>query len=243
MEAQVAILTNGSRPQSWWLTMVDLFDEVIISYHHERAEPEHLLAVLRIATERTRVQLNVVIDPAAFDQTMTLAAAAEAQTSATVNRKVMFLDGWKRPADYTNDQRRRLADALARERTTTGTVLKGRLLLGRDAGGPRIVSPLQLIEEGLNRWEGWTCEIGQTTLLVRFDEVWRAACRVGGPVGTIYDRNLGLPAGAVRCTAASCTCIAGDQSRQVTSGSRRHQPCPVRTLTRNARRRSHVPGP
>lgn len=89
------------------------------------------------------------------------------------------------------------------------TVLKGSLVLGRIDGTSRVVSPLQLINEGLNHWKGWDCEIGQTTLFVRFDQAWRAACRVGGPVGSIYDRDLQLPTDTVRCTSHSCTCIAG----------------------------------
>lgn len=207
--ADVAILTNGSRPPSWWRDTLGLFDEVIISYHHEQADREHLLTVARILAGHSLVQMNIVIDPAAFDLTMAFAAQVENETNATVNRKIMFLDGWKRPAPYSATQHQRLADALATERTDPRTVLKGSLIVGYDDGHSRVVSPLKLIGEDLNHWNGWHCAIGETTLFVRFDEVWRAACREGGRIGSIYDEDLRLPAHGIHCTATSCNCIAG----------------------------------
>ncbi len=207
--AQVAVLTNGSRPLAWWDEHVRLFDEVIISYHHERADRDHLVAVARRLAPHSLVQLNIVVDPAAFDETMAFAARAERETAAVVNRKIMFLDGWKRPAPYTDDQHRRLAEALAAERTPVGTVLKGSLAVHFNDGQTRVMSALKIIDEDLNHWEGWACSVGESTLFIRFDEIWRAACRVGGPLGSIYDDEPRLPTQGIRCAATACNCIAG----------------------------------
>jgi hypothetical protein len=51
--------------------------------------------------------------------------------------------------------------------------------------------------------------VGLESLFVRFDEVWRASCRQGNRVGSIFDTDLELPAAGVRCRAQSCNCIAG----------------------------------
>lgn len=225
LQADVAILTNGSRPLPWWREHHGLFDEVVISYHHERADDAHVLAVARLLAQHSRVQINVVIDPAVFDRTMAFAVRAEAETGATVNRKIMFLDGWKRPATYSQDQQHRLDTALAVEDDSAradslGTVLKGNLVLEYHDGHRRTVTALQLINEDLNHWPDWDCAIGTQTLLVRFDEVWRAACRVGGLVGSIYDEEISLPTQAVSCTARSCNCIAGIKAVKARAANR-----------------------
>jgi organic radical activating enzyme len=212
--AAVALLTNGSRPVGWWLENAGLFDEVIVSYHHERADDEHLLEVVRLLAQASRVQVNVVIDPSAFDLTMRFSELVETRTNAVLNRKVMFRDSWKRVAEYSPAQRERLAAALGREsaqasRGEAGSVLKSDLLATYQDGETRTVTALQLISEDLNHWEGWDCAVGEETLFIRFDEVWRSVCRVGNRIGTIYDEDLALPRGNIKCTAASCNCIAG----------------------------------
>jgi organic radical activating enzyme len=213
LDADVAILTNGSRPLSWWRANGGYLDEVIISYHHESADDNHLIAVAEMLAPRSRVQFNVVINPVCFDRTMAFAARAEAQTQARVNRKILFQDGWKRPVTYPDGQRHRLDAALAGE-DGRASVLKGNLVFEYENGARRTVTALQLINNDLNHWPDWECAIGAQTLFVRFDEVWRAACRVGGPIGNIYDPDITLPVSGVRCTALSCNCIAGIKARK-----------------------------
>ena len=48
--------------------------------------------------------------------------------------------------------------------------------------------------------------------------MWRAVCRVGGPIGTIYDARLTLPHDTIRCTSAACNCIAGIKAAKRSPG-------------------------
>jgi hypothetical protein len=165
-------------------------------------------------SEECRIQINVVVDPRAFDRTMSFAARAETETQAVVNRKIMFEDGWKRRTQYGPDQQSRLDAALESQKARTAghsrrTVLKGDLRMEFDDGAQRDITAFQIVNEGLNQWTGWSCAIGENTLFVRFDEVWRGVCRVGGRVGSIYDDELDLPTGSVHCTLKSCNCMAG----------------------------------
>ncbi|WP_218568325.1 hypothetical protein [Nocardia otitidiscaviarum] len=76
-------------------------------------------------------------------------------------------------------------------------------------GSVSVLTPAQIIDADANHWPGWTCRVGTETLWIRFDEIYRASCRQGGPLGSIFDSHPNLPVDSVTCTAASCNCIAG----------------------------------
>lgn len=214
----IAVLSNGSRPVEWWRARAGTVDEVMLSYHHERADDDHLLAVASALTPSASVQFNVVIDPANFDRTVAFGIRAMAESAAAVNFKIMFEDGWRRPTTYDPGQQTVLTDAIARATEHNvkqrPTVLKGDMVLSGGGQLARRLSALQIIDNGLNSWQGWACDVGLTTLFIRFDEIWRASCRVGGVLGSIYDQELRLPREPVVCSRPSCNCIAGIKSHK-----------------------------
>ncbi|MFD4356756.1 radical SAM protein [Nocardia sp. NPDC058518] len=222
----VAILSNGTRPLAWWNTHAPTFDHVLLSYHHERAEPEHFRAVVDTIAATTSVDVNIVIDPTAFDTTMSLAATIQADGNAPVHRKIMFLDGWARPADYSPAQHVALTDGLATEVDQPGSrefaLLKGDLDIEYLDGTHQVMTPSQIIDTGANSWPGWTCDVGAESLFIRFDEIWPASCREGGPVGSIFDTNLRLPTAGVTCSATSCNCIAGIKATKAAPTAAHH---------------------
>jgi organic radical activating enzyme len=221
LNCAVALLSNGSKPVSWWEDRASLVDEVLLSYHHERADDDHMLAVANILRKHALVQFNVVIDPSNFDRTVAFGLRAMAESDAVVNFKIMFEDGWRRPTNYTDRQHEILTDSIARatrqnarnqEADSRASVLKGDMLVSGRGMPAQRASALEIIDRGMNSWMGWQCDVGLTTLFVRFDEIWRASCRVGGVIGSIYDEQLHLPNEPVLCTRNSCNCIAGIKS-------------------------------
>jgi organic radical activating enzyme len=233
-DCAVAVLSNGSKPVDWWREHAGLVEEVLLSYHHERAEDDHMLAVADVLTPTASVQFNVVIDPSNFERTVAFGFRAMAETAASVNFKIMFEDGWRRPTTYDPEQQDVLTDAIARATehnlSQRATVLKGDMMLSGSNVARQRLSALQIIDNGLNSWQGWRCDVGLTTLFVRFDEIWRASCRVGGVVGTIYDEPLRLPKDPVVCSRDSCNCIAGIKAhKSVTTSGAVGRPLPLLT--------------
>ncbi|MFQ6331514.1 radical SAM protein (plasmid) [Nocardia sp. CWNU-33] len=222
----VAILSNGTRPLTWWKTHAPTFDHVLLSYHHERAQPDHFRAVVDTIAATTSVDVNIVIDPAAFDTTMDLAATIQADGNAPVHRKIMFLDGWARPADYGPIQHTALTEALAGEVDQPGSrevaLLKGDLDIEYIDGTHQVLTPSQIIDTGSNSWPGWTCNVGAESLFIRFDEIWPASCREGRRIGSIFDANLRLPTAGVTCAAESCNCIAGIKATKTAPTAAHH---------------------
>lgn len=93
MAIDVVILSNGDRPIPWWHEHGSLFDEVLLSYHHESADPDRFVETVQLLATMTKVQANIVIDPAAFEKTMRLAQRIEDETTALAHRKIMFQIG------------------------------------------------------------------------------------------------------------------------------------------------------
>lgn len=228
LDCDVALLSNGSKPIAWWEQHAPLMDEVMLSYHHERAHDDHMLTVADVVTRHASVQFNVVIDPSNFDRTMAFGFRAMDESTAVVNFKIMFEDGWRRPAAYSSEQQQLLSEAIARAVVHAAerppTVLKGNMVMSGPDSPPERMAPLEIIDRGLNAWSGWHCDIGITTLFIRFDEIWRASCRVGGVLGTIYDKRLQLPRDPVVCSRESCNCIAGIKSCKKAAAAIRPRP-------------------
>jgi len=60
-----------------------------------------------------------------------------------------------------------------------------------------------------NQFKGWKCNAGLESLMINWDgEVHRATCRVGGPIGNIYEGTFVQPTEAIDCTREWCTCAA-----------------------------------
>lgn len=68
-----------------------------------------------------------------------------------------------------------------------------------------------LLAQETNQFAGWVCWAGvQNVTIDNQGTVYRAICRVGGPLGNIYD-GFEMPDGPIVCTKKKCTCAADIQ--------------------------------
>jgi hypothetical protein len=68
-----------------------------------------------------------------------------------------------------------------------------------------------LLANETNKFKGWLCWAGVQNITIDNEgNVWRAICRVGGKLGTIYD-DFKVPTDPIICTKESCTCAADIQ--------------------------------
>lgn len=62
-----------------------------------------------------------------------------------------------------------------------------------------------------NKFKGWLCWAGVQNISIDNEgNVWRAICKVGGKLGTIYE-GFSVPKEPIVCTKDSCTCAADIQ--------------------------------
>jgi organic radical activating enzyme len=224
--AAVAVLSNASQPATWWDQALPHLDEAILSYHVEFASLETFAAVVERAAQRIPVQVNLVMVPERFDECRAIAQALERRfPNVTIHQKPM-LERWRHLGGYHKPEREALRVANDAGMPTAGglrrTLLKGDMVKRRRDGGDVVATPINLILDDENHWFSWECAIGLESLVVRWDEVFRGICRVGGRIGSIYDPDIVFPSGAVTCTQTSCNCIAGIKAtkwrRGLTSG-------------------------
>ena len=64
------------------------------------------------------------------------------------------------------------------------------------------------IDEGKDNFQGWTCNIGLESLLVRFDGIIKTSnCESANIIGRIQDlENLQWPTSAMICPQNTCHC-------------------------------------
>lgn len=81
-------------------------------------------------------------------------------------------------------------------------VLEGAAIMTRETN----VNKILMNQE--NGFKGWTCWAGLQTLQIYPDgTIYRASCRVGGPIGNVND-DFELPTEPVQCTKLWCNCAA-----------------------------------
>jgi len=219
--AAVAVLSNGSRPLTWWRRSAEHLDEVILTYHYEAADERRFTSLVGFLSPFLPVQVNFLMLPERLDECRAMAAALrERFPEVSVHLKPM-MDHWKRVEGYDAETRALLCasnSAARAPRYARGTFLKGDLAL-TGTGVRQVVTPIELLLADGNHWESWRCAAGLETLLVRFTDVYRAACGVEGRIGSIEDEDLALPAEPVTCDRRSCGCIGGIKATKWRPGS------------------------
>jgi hypothetical protein len=221
----VAVLSNASQPLSWWTAALPHLDEAILSFHPEFADRSRFGAVVQLLSSRIPTQVNVMMPPDRFEECRETAEWLRHQSPAAVIHEKPILDNWKRLAGYDSRALQVLQAASQAEqergRFPHGTLLKGDMIKRGSHSPDEVVTPIQLLLSGQNHWRGWRCGIGLETLMVRWDEVYRGICRVGGLIGSIYDPDIRFPDTSVVCTASVCNCIGGIKAtkRRVEAGS------------------------
>lgn len=218
--AKLGIISNGSRPISWWREVRHRLASVSLTYHPEFTKIDHFISVAQVISEVTRTGINIAVHPDRFHQCLDAAAQISAScTDVTMQLKPLLVDFGASLYPYSPEQLKTLANThfeIPKTRPTGG--VKGRLETSQWGGPMRKVfsdgssqtcSAAQLLIEGINQWSGWSCAIGLELLCVDArGDIYRGKCKQGGRVGHISDSSWTLPTEPVVCCAPSCHCLA-----------------------------------
>jgi hypothetical protein len=208
---ELVVISNGSKPIQWWREAVESLDQVVLSFHPERADLHHFSEVANVASSKIRTHLNVAAPPSHFEKALGAAEHLAANcTDVTILLKPMLVDFKDRLYPYTDTQLAMFRDRKFVARTTRPVVsIRGTMLAQYSDGQTQAVEPAQFIVSDLNHWQGWECSAGLELISIKFSgEIYRAVCGEGGPIGNIYfPRRFSLPLSPVVCTRKSCTCL------------------------------------
>lgn len=207
--AATVVISNASRPLEWWRSALTWLDTAILTYHIEFSTTR-FADVLELLSSSIRTHVNVTMWPPRFNDCLAAAESlALACPRATFTLKPLLVEFGDKLYPYTEEQRTIIRDRRLGARNAPSPHGRGQMLLtGPDFDYAEQVRPADLIVSGRNQWTGWLCYAGLELLSITpRGDVYRALCREGGRIGTIYDDTLNLPDAPLICAKARCHCV------------------------------------
>ena len=210
-DMKVSLISNGSRTERFWRDIRDKIDSLILTFHLEEAEFEHVHKVIEILSEVIHVQVNITMLPDRFDESYDVARKLGADfPHIAIVMKPLRVGFGHDLYPYSQTQIAKMQERMSRPGGSNGQLRHPRGTMTRqNADGTREnLRPNAFILRAENRWRGWTCEAGLESLRITGEGyVHRAVCGVGGRIGEI-GREIALPEDSVICTRDSCSCVA-----------------------------------
>lgn len=176
----ISMSTNGSRTTRWWQEHGDNFDDIVLSCHHERVDTTHAAHVADILYEKGKwVNALVLMDPAVWDKCVGIVEDLKKKSQHRWPITVRELVGVG--AVYTEEQRKYLETDLKRMPypwyffTAKKTEYKKPTVTFSDNTTKTV--PLHwILGEQLNKFNGWSCNIGVDTFFIDKDGNIKGAC-------------------------------------------------------------------
>jgi organic radical activating enzyme len=195
-------LTNGSRDITYFKTINQLTDGMILSYHPEYSKKEHFIGISKVID--CPIAVNLMIVPEKFDEIISLAEYLYLNSNMAIWPKVILdkINMTNNVALYSEEQRLKIKNWKYFRKLDDTNIHRGPILLDGIE-----VSANDLILQSINKYNGWTCWSGIDQINISFEgNIYRADCQVGGIIGTIKDFKL--PSTPQICNKESCTCLS-----------------------------------
>jgi len=209
----IGITSNAAKTVNYWKELAPYLNYICFSWHPEDPDPEFIQKV-RATASLTSTIVRIMMHPERWPECVAMFQKLYAYTDISVEVvRISDHNGINRRAHiYSDEQLEWLAIPRKRE-----------ILLKKPPGGhPDILADvhfntgevlvkpnaIELINQGLNNFENYKCEIGLKSLFVHWNgSIKRGNCLVGGFIGHINDpKNIVWPTDAITCTANICDC-------------------------------------
>ena len=230
----VRILTNGSRTLNWWKRNANLFDEVIVSWHPERADYVHCTDVLNILYDAgviTSVQVcmyppleELCLEAAKYfyeNSKCFNVSPKSLQETILDDRTFVYSEEFLKEIKQYQGQPKFLNPELRnshefehelnkfkQSRNTYGKMMR---FINTHTGKTEFIQANDTMAQGRNSWKGWMCNIGIETLTVNeFGRVSSgSSCFTKLSHGYISDPDkIEFPIAGRICEFEWCSCIA-----------------------------------
>lgn len=201
-----SFMTNGSQSVEYYKSISKSTDGIIISYHPEFADVEHIIDVANNVD--CPVALNLMLVKDKFTELVQLAEYIYSKTHSLAIWPKVILDKsdpnhiTNKPTDYTPEQLDIIKNWPYFRKLKDDKLHRGNILLDNvktDAN--------ELILKGLNCHKGWDCYGGLDMINVdMWGNMYRSDCQNGGPIGNI--ERYRLPTIPIKCEIDSCNCLS-----------------------------------
>jgi len=204
---KVGLISNGSRSLRWWEANKKYFSSINLSFHHEYANKDHFIDVVKILHNDLRTHVNIMMDPKNFDYCYDVADTIKDLGNLTISLQPLLYDLSGDLYPYTDEQHQLIKD---QQKNIKDKVIKTKrfpYLRGKMTYKDVDYGANELVNSKMNNWNGWNCHIGIEQLIVFLDgKISRGWCGVGGNIGNIFDDKLELPNEPILCNKDWCHC-------------------------------------
>jgi organic radical activating enzyme len=208
---RISVISNGTRSCSWWSEAVNYLEEVVLTFHPERASLGHFTSVSNLLSKQIRTHLNVAAPPNYFNVALAAARHLDAACQdVTILLKPMLVGFKDTLYPYTPEQLRILEDEEFGSHFTRDVLsARGDMRAVFETGETSVMESSQFLTKNLNHWKGWECDIGIEMLAIYFSgAIYRALCHEGGQIGHIdMPSDFSLPLSPIICGKETCSCL------------------------------------
>lgn len=220
----ISLTTNGARSVRYYEKISKNINSISFSFHPSFEDPKFLEKALA-ANEYTRVSVRVMMDTRYWDRCIDF--YNKALTHPGISVEAVRIQDWSVPTtegrDYTEEQLRWFEGrptrypsrdyelSVTNQHRLSVKGLKMRSLFYKDDGTVESISPILIINEKLNDFCGWVCNIGLESLFIHYDgDIQRGNCRQGTPTRIIGNINrpeeIQWPVDPEICLQRECHC-------------------------------------
>lgn len=215
----VSLISNGSRTFRWWQELKNehCLDHLFITYHSEQtSDYKHITDLLNLFHDEP-VKTFCLITHAknSVDQAIEAKHYVQQNTGSVILLKPMIVDKKLHELPYTEEQLKEVKKSWAAgnrfatktkpnfpEEVEMSTVLK---IIYSDNSSEKIRTD-QMIQKKLNNFFDWKCYVGEDTMRIVKDQVYRGVCQLGGVQSVLGETPVKFSEGYIKCTNQWCLC-------------------------------------
>lgn len=193
---------------SFWEGIKGPLSQACFRFIQQDHDIDALTSVVNSICDEVDIHVNLEVD---MDNTNTMFRLAKKFAKSTRELTMNVVLPPKVAPDTDEDTLRRLNGANTQvrriafqNRTRPRHGHRGDMMMV-DGEETVVITPRELRDQGLNKWEGWTCHAGLEQLVINNEgEIFRGWCKQGGSMGNVKDILTTFPVSGYQCGAAEC---------------------------------------
>ena len=204
----IRVVTNGSRSIDWWKQNKDYFYRVIVSYHYDSADKNHMMELMKLLGYKGQLNLMMPPNKKDFDDLLEIGKWISDEAEVFAIPKFLRIDMGDQLYDYDDEQLEIFKNKTIGPQYLRQEELfwyKGFVVQKEDGTARRYSNCRQIFLENINKWKGWYCWGGIDAFFIDQDEnIYVGQCRRGF-IGKLKD-EYDLPDKPIVCPKDLCNC-------------------------------------
>lgn len=224
--AMISMISNGTRTLRWWKELLEAgtLDQLFLTYHPEQTSDwQHISEVTNLFHDSpTEVTILITHTIDTIDQAIISMNNFINTTGAIINLRAMLIPEYDIYEKYTAEQINIIRTSTWSQGSKRDTKRKhssakfnSKLKVLYNTNGLAIeVDPQFLIKNKKNTFFGWDCFIGEDSMRIDSETVYRGVCGEGN-TRHLDDSNFTFTNSSIRCGLKECHCAADIVSTKI----------------------------